>query len=201
MKKDIIKRLIVTGVYALVGLLLIPAVVGVFNQNAEPPIDRQASTSITISSPTNVAMPALSPAERAVTSSAMDKVFVSTNSSAGYSLFLADGDAVTALTNADNVIASHSAATLSSPSELAVNTWGYAVAGGEFDASYSMLNSSASATAKFAGVPASGRDAVLKVRHHATEHDETIVWYGAKVDAAKPTGIYSNSVTYTAIAN
>ncbi len=200
MRNELFKRLAATGVMLAVGLLVIPGSVNASTKNTETVTGAAADISITMSTSGSVALPGLTPAERAVTSSASDTVSVSTNNSAGYTLLLADKDATSALTSADSIISAH-AASGSAPTALATNAWGYALAGGLFDASYSTLNSSASSAARFAGVPASGAASVIKTTSAAEMRAKTTVWYAVKVDANKAAGIYKDTVTYTAIAN
>ena len=67
-------------------------------------------------------------------------VTVSTNSTAGYNLSISASDTTAALTGSVSDTIPASANLYASPTTLAVNTWGYAVAGlGTFDASYSQL--------------------------------------------------------------
>ncbi len=201
MKKILFQRLsLATGTFALAGVLAVPGMVGAVTGTADTTINAQINAAITISSSGTVTIPSLTPAGSAVTSSASDTVSVSTNNTAGYTLSLADKDATTSLTSGVNTIPAHSG-TLVTPTALATNSWGFAVPGGAFDATYTALNNSTSATEKFAGVPASGAGVTLKTTATTSVSDPTTVWYGVKVDATKATGTYSDIVTYTAVTN
>lgn len=133
-------------------------------------------------------------------SSEVDTITVSTNNATGYNLTLANADANTNLVKGGDTIAAHSG-TFASPSALANNTWGYAIAGGDFDGSYTALDNVASSTTLWAGVPASGNAQTLKTTGTTASNDETEVWYSVKADTSKPNGTYSDTVTYTATTN
>ena len=134
-------------------------------------------------------------------SSDSDSVSVSTNNSAGYTLTLADSDANTNLVNGGNNSAAHTG-TQASPTVLANNKWGYAVAAvGGFDASYATLTNVASSTTKWAGVPASGSEETIKTTAATASNDTTTVWYSVKADTSNPNGTYTDTVTYTATTN
>lgn len=143
----------------------------------------------------------LTPGATSVTSSASDAVGVSTNNVGGYTLTLANGDATRALDNGDgSTIAAH-AGTHAVPTALAVNTWGYAIAGGAFDSSYAAQLNTVSSTTKWAGVPAAGSGVTLKTTASAATNDITTVWYGVHASPSLPSGTYSDTVTYTATTN
>ena len=105
---------------------------------------------------------------------------------------------------------------ISSPSTLTNNTWGFAVpaanatsgSGSEdvvangFDSSYPTGTNSVP-TSKFAKVPVKGSDVRIARRVGATNNEGTLtnVYYGAKVTTSKPSGLYSNTITYTAIGD
>lgn len=141
-------------------------------------------------------------------SSASDTVTVSTNNASGYNLTLADTDSDTNLVKGTDTIAAHNG-TLAAPTALANNTWGYALPSSTtgittpngFDAAYSALTSSTASTSKWAGVPATGAAQLLKTTSGVASSDTTTVWYSAKVDTTKPTGTYTDTVTYTVTTN
>lgn len=144
----------------------------------------------------------LTPTAGGVVSSGSDTVTVSTNKTNGYNLTVKDADTVTSLTSAGNTIAAH-AGTTASPTALANNTWGFAVAGlGTFDASYAAETNNGSSATKWAGMPASsGTAATLKTTATTASADTTTVWYAVKATSAQPNGSYTNTVTYTATTN
>lgn len=158
-----------------------------------------AVISITTSSPVAIG---LTPTAGGVVSSSSDTVTVNTNNATGYTLTLADADATTSLVNGGNTITAHSG-TQASPTALAANTWGYRVVGvGGFGAgAYSAETNNGSSSSTWAGVPATGSPNTLKTTGTVASNDTTTVWYGVKVTTSKPTGVYTDTVTYTATTN
>ena len=132
--------------------------------------------------------------------SASDSLSVSTNNTSGYNLTLANNDTTTSLQSGANTIGAHSG-THASPTALANNSWGYAIPGGNFDASYSALTNVTSSSTKWAGVPSSSSPNTLKTTASTASGDSTTVWYSVKADTTKPNGTYTDTVTYTATTN
>jgi hypothetical protein len=136
---------------------------------------------------------------------ANDVVTVSTNDSAGYTLKLGETTGTTTLTgtsNSSNTIPA-STATQTTPLAESVNTWGYRVDSiGGFGAGPTSSASNTSIGAiKFAGVAASGSPNTIKATATTATNDTTNVWYGVAVNTSTPADTYTNSVTYTAVAN
>lgn len=144
----------------------------------------------------------VTPTSSGAASSASDTVSVSTNNTAGYNLTLADSDTNTNLVNGGNNIAAHSG-TFGSPSTLANNSWGYRVdSAGTFGAGpTSAQTNQANLAQTWAGVPSSSSPQQLKTTSATATNDVTTVWYGVKVDTSKPSGVYTDQVTYTATTN
>lgn len=144
----------------------------------------------------------VTPGASAAATSASDTVTVATNSTNGYTLTLADADATTGLTSGGNTIGAHTG-TWASPSTLATNKWGYRVDGaGTFGAGpTSAQTNQANLSGTWAGMPATGSAQTLKTTSATASADVTTVWYGVKVDATQPNGVYTDSVTYTATTN
>jgi hypothetical protein len=131
-----------------------------------------------------------------------DAVSVATNDSAGYLLQLNETtSSATALTSGGNTIPA-SSGTQTTPIAMVANTWGYRVDGiGGFGAGpTTSVNSQAISSAKFAAVPAS-TPVTLASTSSATNGTNLNVWYGVAANTSTPSGTYTNSVTYTAIAN
>ncbi len=141
----------------------------------------------------------LSPTTSSVVSSASDTVTVNCNSTNGYTLTLADNDAVVNLASGGNTITAHSGTT-STPTALTDGKWGFAKPGAPFDTSYAAENSATSSVTKWAGVPASGSPFTLKNTATVASNDVTTIWYGARVATTQPTGTYTDTVVYTATA-
>lgn len=132
-----------------------------------------------------------------------DTVTVSTNDSAGYTLQLAETGASSNLVSGANTIPG-SAGTQATPLAMAANTWGYRVDSlGGFGAGPTSGQSSTaiSGTIKFAAVPVTASPNTLKTTAGTVSNDTLTVWYGVAANTTQPSGTYTNSVTYTAIAN
>lgn len=183
---------------AVLSLAALPLAVSA-QSSTDTVVNATVGSTISISSVSPVTL-GLAPGSESVVSSASDTVTVSTNNSSGYTLRLANADSETALVSGSDSIEAH-AATAASPSPLADNTWGYAVAGGAFDGSYTAETNNASSSSTWAGVPASGSPTDLKTTSSVAAPDTTTVWYGVRVDATQPTGTYTGTVTYTAVVN
>ncbi|HTE22464.1 MAG TPA: hypothetical protein VK674_05495 [Candidatus Limnocylindria bacterium] len=147
---------------------------------------------------------AVTPTSGGVNTTAEDEVIVETDASTGYTLTFLDSDTDTALTSGANTVTA-SGGTQASPVTLALNTWGYRVDSlASFGAGPTgAQNSDPNALYTFAGVPASNQTAhTLKSTSSAANPAEvTEVWFGARLDTAKPDGIYTGQVTYTAVTN
>ena len=144
----------------------------------------------------------VSPTASGVQTIANDIITVSTNDAAGYTLTLNETGASSALVSGGNSIPA-SAGTFASPIAQVVNTWGYRVDGiGGFGAGpTSGVSNAAIGAIKFAAVPATASPATIKTTATTATNDTTNVWYGVAVNTATPSGNYTNSVTYTAVAN
>lgn len=197
------------GVLAVVGAVAAPAMqadaVGV-NTNVRAVVGSTITLTTTSQGTGNNVDLNLTPGGTPVLTSASDTLTVNTNSTAGYLLTLADGDATNALTH--TVTSSYTIAAQGGtvPATLASNTWGFAVpgktlGGQSFDASYAAETNSTTSTSKWGAVPAPASPYTLKSTSATATNDQTVVWYAAKVDSSKPTGTYTDQVVYTATAN
>lgn len=186
---------------AFVGVILSPVYVGAVTSTANTIVNATIASVISISTATPVAI-ALTPTAGGVVSSASDTVSVSTNNAAGYTLTLADTDTNTDLVNGANTITAH-AGTQASPTALANNTWGYRIVsvGGFGAGAYSAETDNASSTSTWAGVPSSAAPNTIKTTATTATADTTTVWYGVRATTAKPNGVYTDTVTYTATTN
>jgi len=132
-----------------------------------------------------------------------DVITVSTNDAAGYTLKLAETTGSGALVSGGDSIPATSGS-FASPVAESVNTWGYRVDGaGTFGAgpTGTVSNGAISGTIKFAAVPATASPDTIKTTSATATNDTTDVWYGVAVNTSTPSGSYTNSVTYTAVAN
>ena len=180
-------------------VLLLPTTVLAATDSDTTTINAEIESVISISTSTTVTINVI-PITGGAQSSASDTVTVSTNNATGYNLTLANTDADTDLEDGANAIAAHTG-THASPTALANNSWGYAVAGGNFDGSYSALSNAASSTSLWAGVPVAASPNTLKTTSTPSGSDVTTVWYSVKADTTKPSGTYTDIVTYTATTN
>ncbi len=133
---------------------------------------------------------------------ASDTITVSTSGQNGYTLQISRTGAESALVSGADTIPA-APGTQASPSALTANSWGYRVDGiGGFGAGPTSGQSSAAVSAAtFAAVPASASPNTIKVTSSTATNDTTAVWFSVVANTTLPTGTYTNSVTYTGIAN
>ncbi|MBC7764285.1 hypothetical protein H7Y29_01075 [Microbacteriaceae bacterium] len=203
MKQQIKSALAVSSaVVAVVGLALVPTV-NVDAITVNPTVRAIVGATITMTTTSqgtssNVDL-GLTPGASPVLTSASDVITVNTNDTLGYLLTLADADATETLTSGGNSIAA-SANTSAAPAALATNTWGFALPGGPFDATYTVESNATASATKWAKIPSTGTPFTLKSTAITATNDTTTVWYAAKIDSTKPTGTYTDQVVYTATA-
>ena len=184
----------------LTGVICSPVIASAAANTANTTVSASVGASISVTTTATVSL-SLTPTAGGVVSSASDTVTVNTNNATGYMLTLADGDANVNLSSGGNTIGAHSG-TQATPTVLATNKWGYAVANaGGFDGSYSAETNNTSSASKWAGMPATGSPNQIKSTSSIATNDTTIVWYGVKATSAQPNGTYSDTVTYTATTN
>lgn len=182
--------------FSALAIVASPAIVSAADQSANTTINATLGSAITVTTSGTVNI-SLIPTGGGVVSSASDTVTVNTNNTSGYTLTLADGDTNTNLVSDGNNIAAHDG-THAAPTALGNNTWGYAVAGGAFDASYAAETNAGSSATKWAGVPSSAAPQLLKDTSSTATNDVTTVWYGVKATSSQASGTYTDTVTYTA---
>jgi len=175
-----------------------PIIVSAASQSANTVINVTVAQVISITTATPVAI-SITPTSGGVVSSSSDTVTVNTNSSTGWNLTLADNDTDTDLESGANAFAAH-AGTQATPTALANNTWGYRIVGvGGFGAgAYSGETNNGSSTSTWAGVPSSASPNTIKTSGGTATNDTTTVWYGVKATSSQPSGVYTDTVTYTA---
>lgn len=196
-----IGSLVAASVVGFIGAPLASAAFGASPVSSDTTVNAIINSSISVTSGSGGTVNmTITPAPGGVLSSNSEILTVATNYTTGYTLKVADKDAVLTLANGGNTIAA-SANTTASPAALLNNTWGFAVGGlGSFDASYSAQSNvlTASSTTKWAGMPASGSGYTIKTNNAATAGDTVTVWYAADADTSKVPGTYFDVVTYTA---
>ena len=156
---------------------------------------------ITLSAPTSVDI-AVTPAGGTKMSSKSANVLVATNAATGYKLSLSTQSANRNLTNGSQTIAP-TAGTQTAPIALSGSAWGYRVNGiGNFGSTTTAENNVASSAYTWAGVPDHAAPHVIRTTTVANPTAETTaVWYGVSVTGSQQSGIYTATVTYTAINN
>ena len=198
MSRSIIRSLLAAG---SLGVLIMPIAAGA--STATTTISSVVGTTITLFTTSGTVNANVTPTASGVQTLASDTVTVGTNDAAGYTLTLQDSDANTNLVSGGNNIAA-SAGTQTTPTAETANMWGYRVDSiGGFGAgpTSGASNAAISGTIKFAGVPATGSPNTIKTTGSASASDVTTVWYGVTADTTKPSGTYTDQVTYTATAN
>ena len=137
-------------------------------------------------------------------------VEITSTTPGGFGLYLSGSNTLfrngdNTITDADKKIIS-TTGTYSLPAALISNattpaTWGYAVAGlGNFDETYSTSNPSMSA--KFAAVPATNSEQLIKTEDSTVSSDTTTVYYGINANTDLTSGEYiSGAVSYYSVAD
>lgn len=190
---------------AVVGVVLVPVATQAATDTDNTVITATVDPTISMTTSGTLGI-TVTPGASAVESVYDDVVTISTNNTLGYTLALKDSDATLTLTKGSDTIAAH-AGTSASPTALATNSWGWKVdnsdaAGTEFPLnafnagpSADVANSTSS-TGLYAGITAS--DVVVRSTASTASNQVTNVWYGVRVDASKPNGNYTDTITYTA---
>ncbi len=156
---------------------------------------------ITLSAPTSVDI-TVTPAGGTKMSSKSANVLVATNAATGYKLSLSTQNANRNLTNGSQTI-TPTAGTQTAPATLSGSAWGYRVNGiGNFGSTTTAENNVTSSAYTWAGVPDHTAPHVIRTTAIANPTAETTtVWYGVSATGSQQSGIYTATVTYTAINN
>jgi hypothetical protein len=199
MRYEIVLRLGIVFAVVALGLATIP----MFADAATTTVSSAVASVITVFTTSGTVNIDTTPTGSGVQTIASDTVTISTNDSAGYTLKLGETTGTTTLTSGGNTIPA-SSGTQTTPVVMATNTWGYRVdslGGFGVGPTSPASNAAISGTIKFAGVAASGSPNTIKTTATTASNDTTTVWYGVATTTAQPSGTYTNSVTYTAVAN
>lgn len=190
------KQFAAAGFASLVALS--PVVASAASTSANTVVNATVASVISMTTATPVSI-SITPTPGGVVSSSSDTVTVNTNSSTGWTLTLADNDTDTDLESGGNAFAAH-AGTFAVPTALANNTWGYRIvgAGGFGGTAYSGETNNGSSTSTWAGVASSASPVQIKSSGGVATNDTTTVWYGVKATSTQPSGVYTDTVTYTA---
>ena len=144
----------------------------------------------------------------------VDALTVNTNAANGYKLYISTSSANTGLYKGGDTSVSpyiaQSAGSLTTPVQLAVNTWGYATnkdnASAGSDTGGTAGTPGATITkdsAYYVGVPAEGSSNLLYTNSAPTtgvDQQVLSVYYGVNANTGLSSGSYTNTVQYTAIA-
>ncbi len=198
------KTKIALATLGVVGLAAVP-VTGAFAVTSNTIVNGYIDASISITSSTPVEFHVL-PTAGGTASTNSGTVTVSTNNSTGYNLTLStvgtDQNLVKSVAPADTI--APTSGTYAAPADFDVNTWGYRLddSTAAFGAGPTTQETNA-ATSSFtwAAVPGSGAPQTIKTTTGPATSDVTAVWYGMKATTAKPSGVYTNTVVYTATVN
>lgn len=142
----------------------------------------------------------VTPTSAGAQSIASNAVTVSTNGP-GYTLQINNKDNNTSLVSGSNNITAASGSQ-TTPAALTAGTWGYRVDGvGGFGAGpTNAVSNGALSTLTFAGVPASGAPNTIRNTSAAATNEVTTFWYSVAANTSQPSGVYTDIVTYTALA-
>lgn len=169
---------------------------------ADTIITANIGSTISIQATPNVSFNINPTASNAKASSGKATVTVSTNNATGYNLKIAMNTADQTLKKGGDSIAAHTG-NFTTPTALAVNAWGYRVenVGGFQAGNMTPQTDQDNLAGLFAAVPASTAGDTIKNHNAAVQSHNTDVLFGAKVDATKPSGAYTGTVTFTAVNN
>lgn len=176
---------------------------GTYGSGAYGSCEYGVSCSISLSSNGTVSL-GVTPSSSGSCTIQSDTVTVFTDDTNGYTLTLADNGTNTALVNGATSI-NATGGTITSPSTLSGNSWGYRVDGLDSFGSGPTINQTnvSRNSTLFAGIEASDQlpDTIAVTSGAADPAVTTTVWYGACADTTVSSGNYSTQVIYTAVAN
>lgn len=198
MKKSQIRNLArFAAVFTAAALVLIPVAASAATSSSS--VEATVSAVISVSSGPTVAIN-VTPTGAGAVATANDSVSVDSNNASGYDLTLSNSDTTLTMagyllsdgvTSNGDTLAQHSG-TYASPANLDTNSWGWRVD------SLGSFGSSGGTT--YAGVPSSASPQNIRSTSTTASGEVTTVKYGVKVSTAKKSGIYKDTVTYTATA-
>ena len=151
-----------------------------------------ATPTVSISLPTSISFSDVLPATTGATTAASTNLTVTTNDSAGYSLYLyADEDNSLKPVNPANNSSIPATSTASTLNDLVNNTWGYSIG-----------TTTAGPDVLYAAVPTDSSTPIQTKDTYTTNsaNDTYTLTFGAKVDTNLPSGTYSNTLTIAVVA-
>jgi hypothetical protein len=198
MKKPVYTTFVrLTAVLTVVGVVGLPVAASAATANSS--VEATVASVVSVSSSGTVPI-SVTPTGGGATASASDTVSVDSNNASGYDLTLVDADSTYTMagflasdgvtTNGDTL--AKTAGTYGSPAALDANSWGWRVDNlGTFGTG---------GTSTYAGIPATGSAQNIRTTSTTASGEVTTVKYAVKVDTTKKSGIYKDTVTYTATA-
>jgi uncharacterized protein (TIGR02145 family) len=167
--------------------------------------------------PTDTLSIPLVPSASGVYSTRKLSINVATNNPTGYTMTMSAGDSGNALTNptaSTNNTLPAASGSVSSPSAIGLNTWGYAAPKTQtnstgllpndtsgFGNTYAEYTSVATLSDLYAGMPLVASPLTLKATAVSGNNDSTDLYFGVRADTTKPAGNYWGSIVLTAVAN
>lgn len=191
-----------SGIVAVFAVIIAPVAASAATATTSTTINATLGSTISMTTSGTVAI-GVTPTASGAMSSNSDTVTVATNNSAGYVLTFSNNDTTTNLVSGANTFTADAGTQAVPTSTLTNNRWGYRVdsVGGFGVGATTAETNVASSAFSWAGVPSSAAPNTLKTTATTATADVTTVWYGVKADTTKPSGVYSDSVTYTATTN
>lgn len=197
----------------IAGLLFIGSIIGMIGDSVKA-INYSAGTygtctydtcSITLSSTATTNVNITPTSGSALCTVQSNSVTAATDSSTGYTVTINNGDTTAALNGPSGQTISSIGGTAASPSTLTANTWGYridTVAGFGTGPTSSVSNASIPVLT-FAATPSSASAGGTIRTTSAAEGVgvPTSVWFGVCVDSTKLSGVYTDTVVFTATVN
>ena len=167
---------------------------GVSATEGDSSISTYASTTPTvgISLPTSISFDDVLPTTTGATTTASTNLTITTNDSAGYSLYLyTDEDNSLKPVNPANSSSISATATLGTLNDLVNNTWGYSIG-----------TTTAGSDTLYAAVPTDGSTPIQTKDTSTTNsaNDTYTLSFAAKVNTDLPSGTYSNTLTLAVVA-
>lgn len=195
----------------LLSALMLPVFVSFAQQLAAAPYGRgqygtcnygEGGCTISLATSDTVTL-SLTPTTTGVYTIDNDAVEVTTNSDDGFTLSIESDAADSSDLEGDGGVISPVSGSPGSPTALNMNQWGYRVDGmfGFGAGPTSAVQNEPSSSLTFTGLPFSGSPAILAEFDESAPDGIVIdVWYGVRGDTSIPSGSYTRTLTYTAIA-
>lgn len=192
----------VTGLTSGVTYQFRVAAVNAAGQSAWSNVASSQTLYVTISATGPVSF-AVTPTAGGRVSTSSHTVGVSTNSTTGYAMSLAmQGASASLVRSGGSETIDPTPGTPTLPSAFSANTWGFRVDGlAAFGTGTTVETDVATSAYTWASVPAGGSGVTIRTYPSPVTDNGTTVCYGMNATTARPSGTYTGTVVYTAIAN